>query len=352
MRVLAILDQGTRLHAISDAVVLFKGKDEVQRFRPDEFEQVLLFGRIECTSSALAILAKRKLDVVFLTRLGNFRLRLASRDGAHAALKIAQLKMAAYPSSALAIATAFVQGKITQQRKLLLRKQRLLQDEALAGDLARIRLLIDQLPSLSSLESLQGIEGLAASLYFSHFNKLVSNPDLPFNGRSRRPPLDPVNACLSFGYTMLQHVVESELLIRGFDPSLGFLHQPLAGRSSLTLDLMEEFRPLVDSFVLRLINRNQLGPLDFEYHTGQSLDEILASEYDLASSEDARVPGCFLGPTGRKIFLAAFFARLREKIFFPPRQAQFELRAIIREQVQHLARVVENRDLNYEPFMP
>lgn len=352
MRVLSILDQGTKLHATSDSLVLFKGKEELKRFRPDEFQQVLLFGRVECTSSALAILAKRKMDVVFLTRLGNFRFRLASRDGSHAALKIAQLKVASSPELVFPIASAFVKGKILHQRKLLLRKQRKLKDESLAEDLCRIRILVDKLPTLTNIESIQGIEGVSAALYFSHFNKLIANPDLQFKGRSRRPPLDPVNACLSFGYTMLQYAIETEILIRGFEPSIGFLHQPLAGRSSLTLDLIEEFRPIIDSFVLRLINRSQLNALDFEYRTGQSLDEILAAEYDISDNSSESVVGCFLGPTGRKIFLSAFFARLREKMFFPPRQANLDLRAIIREQVQHLARVVENKELLYEPFIP
>lgn len=351
MRVLSIVNQGTRLHAVSDSIVLSRGKEEIQRFRPDEFSQILLFGRIECTSSALAVLARRKIDLVFLTRLGNFRYRLAARDGSHATLKLAQMKIASSPAPALAIACSIVQGKITNQRQLLLRRQRQLQDDALAADLCRIRLLADQIPAITSNEALNGMEGLAASIYFSHFNKLIANPDLPFRGRSRRPPLDPINACLSFGYTMLQYIVESELLVRGFDPSIGFLHQPHPGRSSLTLDLLEEFRPLIDTFVLRLVNRSQLTPMDFEYHSGQSLDEILSAEYDLDTQANSSTQGCFLGPTGRNVFLAAFFSRLREKMFFPPRQVSLDLRGIIREQVQHLARVVENRDLVYEPFV-
>lgn len=351
MRVLSIMDQGTKLHAVSDSLVLSKGKEEIQRIHPEDFSQILLFGRIECSSSALAILAKWKMDVVFLTRMGTFRFRLASRDGTHAALKIAQLKTASSFEQSLPIASAFVKGKILNQRGLLLRRQRKLKDEDLAEDLCRIRLLVDKIQTLDSIDSIQGIEGLSAALYFKHFNKLVLNPDLVFKGRSRRPPLDPINACLSFGYTMLQYIVESEILIRGLEPSIGFLHQPLPGRSSLTLDILEEFRPIIDSFVLRLVNRNQLTNLDFEYRTGQSLDEILAAEYNHAENTDTEQTGCFLGPTGRKIFLAAFFARLREKVFFPGRQANLDLRSIIREQVQLLARVVEGNQLIYEPFI-
>ena len=350
MRILSIVNQGAKLHATSDSLVLNKGKEEIQRFRPDEFNQIFLFGRVECTSFALALLARRKIDVVFLTKMGNFRFRLSSRQGAHASLKVAQAHTASLTPNALPIAISMVAGKIANQHRLLLRKQRKLRDESIAGALCRLRMILEQLPSQTTMDSLNGMEGLAASIYFSHFNKLVSNPELPFHGRSRRPPLDPINACLSFGYTMLQNIVESELLSRGFDPSIGLLHQPHAGRSSLALDMMEEFRPLVDSLVLRLVNRSQLTPLDFEYHSGDSLDEILSNEYDMESTQANTVTGCFLGHTGRKVFLAEFFSRMREKIIYGPRQISLDLRSIIREQVFHLARVLEQKDLSYEPF--
>jgi len=345
------MDQGTRLHAVSDSLVLIKDKVELKRFRTEEFSQIQLFGRIECTSSAIALLAKKNVDILFLTRMGSFRFRLASKSGTHAALKISQLKSAASIPFAVKIASAIVKSKILQQRAFLLRHQLKLKDEAIADALARIRTLAEQLSSATAIDTILGFEGFAASLYFSHFHKLIANPDLPFNGRSRRPPLDPVNACLSFAYTMFQYVIESELFIRGLEPSIGFLHQPLANRPSLALDILEEFRPLLDSFVLRLINRGQLTSLDFEYHSGKSLDEILAEEFDSAQ-DDSNIQGCFLNANGRKIFLAAFYSRLRETMFFNPRQVSLDVRGIVREQVQHLARVIENKELVYIPFTP
>ncbi|HQU47460.1 MAG TPA: CRISPR-associated endonuclease Cas1, partial [Pirellulales bacterium] len=127
-----------------------------------------------------------------------------------------------------------------------------------------------------SLDRLRGLEGQGAALYFSQFGKLLRVPQFDFTHRNRRPPRDPVNACLSFGYAVLGSLVESQAQRCGLDPTLGFLHQAAYGRPSLALDVLEEFRPLVDGLVLRLLNRRQLGPNDFERRSDISLEEALA----------------------------------------------------------------------------
>jgi CRISPR-associated protein Cas1 len=242
----------------------------------------------------------------------------------------------------------------------LLRWQRRLHDTDLAEVLGRMRLLIEQCRGESDLDRLRGLEGMAAALYFGQFGKLLLGSELTFHARSRRPPRDPVNACLSFGYALLGTVAETEVLRAGLDPMIGFLHQPLHGRPSLMLDLIEEFRPFIDALVLRLVNRRQLGVLDFEQRGGADLAEILAetpaggeaaAAEQTAGTEQSR-SGIYLGATGRKIFLTEFFRRLRESLYYPPRQGTFELRAIVREQAYHLARVIEGRDADYTPFVP
>jgi CRISPR-associated protein Cas1 len=121
------------------------------------------------------------------------------------------------------------------------------------------------------------------------------------------------------------------------------------------LDLLEEFRPFVDALVLRLVNRRQVGPLDFERSAGQTLAEILAEEAGGDPPAEATagtdVEGVYLGDIGRRVFLAEFFKRLREPLYYPPRQGAFELRDILREQVYHLARVIQGRDADYAPFV-
>jgi CRISPR-associated protein Cas1 len=351
MHTLSITEQGTRVHAEGDSLLLYRGDALAHRIRLGTVEQLLLFGRVEVTSAALALLARKEIDVVFLSRQGYYRARLLGRGSPVVRLRLEQLRRAQDPAFCLALAQALVAGKVQHQRQLLLRGQRRLADAELAGVLGQMRLLAEQCGRPTDLEALRGLEGRAAALYFGQFGKLLLTGELAFDGRSRRPPRDPINACLSFGYALLGRVAETEVLRAGLDPYLGFFHQPLHGRPSLMLDLLEEFRPLVDGLVLRLVNRRQLAAVDFEPHGGPPLEEILAEE-DGGPARAAEGEGVYLADTGRKIFLVEFFKRLRERLYYPPRQGSFELRDILREQVYHLARVLDGRDAAYTAFVP
>jgi CRISPR-associated protein Cas1 len=168
------------------------------------------------------------------------------------------------------------------------------------------RLLVERLRAEDDLEAVLGLEGMAAALYFGQFGKLLLPTEMTFHGRSRRPPRDPVNACLSFGYALLGTVVETEVLRVGLDPLVGFFHQPHSGRSSLALDLLEGFRPFIDSLVLRLVNRQQLGPVDFERRGGPELAELLSAEgaEEAPAEGEEAVEGVYLADTGRRVFRA------------------------------------------------
>ncbi|MCS6850117.1 MAG: CRISPR-associated endonuclease Cas1 [Gemmataceae bacterium] len=352
MHSLAITEQGVAIHIEGDQLLLQKNKAVLRRVRLGEIEQLVLLGQVELTSAAIAALARQGVDVVFLSRHGYFRARLLSAASKNVQLRLAQFQRCLDAAFASRIAQAVLLGKITHQRQLLLRGQRKLRDDALAQALGQLWIILEQLRATTNLETLRGLEGRAAAIYFAHLPKLVQPPEFTFLGRSRRPPRDPFNACLSFGYTLLGRIIESELLRAGLDPMLGFLHQPHYGRPSLMLDLLEELRPLIDSLVLRLVNRRQLGPLDFERHQGQDLAEILADPPSDELDADPAPEGVYLADTGRRVFLTEFFRRLRERLFYPPRQASLEWRDIIREQVYHLARVIDGKDDAYRPFVP
>ncbi len=379
MHALAVTEQGAALHAEGETLVLLRGERRMRQVRLQDVDEVLLFGRVEITSGAIAALARRGVNLVFLTAAGNFRARLTGRGSKNVALRLTQYARTTDLEFAARVARAIVAAKIVHQRALLLRAQRRLQDDALAETLGRMRLLAERAERETDLEVVRGLEGQAAALYFSQFGKALQTPELPFEGRTRRPPKDPVNACLSFGYALLGTIVETEVLRCGLDPMLGFLHRPDYGRPSLMLDLLEEMRPIVDALTLRLINRRQLGPADFVRRGDESVEEILAGGGDAATARGAGLPGgasvgvaagdrvetapsvpapaasaegVYLGDTGRKIYLAEFFRRLRERLFYPPREGVFELRDILREQVYHMARVIEGKEADYRPFVP
>lgn len=387
MHTLAISEQGTSVHADGDMLVVQRGKSVLRRIRGGELEQVLLLGGVEVTRQAMNLLLRRDIEMVLLTQDGRFRGRLSGRGSKNVQLRLAQYQRSTDPAFCLAVARAIVAGKLQNQRQILLRAQRRLQDDDLAGAVGNLRMMAQRAAACTDLDALRGFEGQGAALYFGQFGKLILNPDFRFPTRSRRPPRDPVNAMLSFGYAVLGGIAETELYHCGLEPMLGFLHQPAYGRPSLMLDLLEEFRPLVDTLVLRVVNRRQIAVKDFDQRTGQSLAEMLADDpppddsqqpvillmddavaaaslaqsvptpaNELASrdasSTDAAQPevGVYLNDMGRKVFLNELFRRLRERLVYPPRDGQLELRDILRQQIYQMARVIEGKQDQYQPF--
>lgn len=226
------------------------------------------------SSSLMAACAKANVALSFHNPHGKFLAATHGFTPGNILLRREQYRRADHEPASLAIATNIISAKIANSRTVL---QRAARDHG-TKDAARATILIaaaDKLanrlrnvPAATSLDQLRGIEGECASFYFAAFPSLMINhdPALQMNGRSRRPPLDPVNALLSFLYALLTHDCRSALESCGLDSQCGFLHRDRPGRPSLALDLMEEFRAyFADRLVLSLINRQQLTNKDFEH---------------------------------------------------------------------------------------
>jgi CRISP-associated protein Cas1 len=173
-----------------------------------------------------------------------------------------------------------------------------------------------------------GLEGLAAAVYFEAFGRCLQNPDFTFIARSRRPPGNPVNAMLSFGYQVIWNHLLTLVELQGLDPYSGCLHQTSDRHAALVSDLIEEFRtPIVDSLVLYLTNRRSIAAAtDFEYRDG----------------------GCFLNESGRKKYLAAFLQRMSEPIPTADNQPRWDL---INRQVKQFKQFVYQPTYSYEPYL-
>jgi CRISP-associated protein Cas1 len=229
-----------------------------------KLDGVVVLGRATVSPAALMELLERKIPLTFLHKSGRYLGSLEAPLGKNIFIRSAQWDAAKTdPAKALHVVRGFIRGKLKNYRHSLLRSQR---ENGL--ELAKpIRLLdgsIDSLAGSDNIDSLRGFEGAGSAAYFGCFGQLLKSTDFQFNHRNRRPPLDPVNALLSFGYALLLHDVQSAVTIAGFDPYLGYLHTERYGRPSLALDLMEEFRPLVvDAVVLAAINKKLLLPGDF-----------------------------------------------------------------------------------------
>ena len=229
------------------------------------------FGPIHISPALIAICAKRGISMVLLDRVGRFQARIEGPVSGNVLLRRAQYRVADMGEE---IVRSLIMGKIANQRAVV---RRALRDhgsemesetrDALEAVSTRMRMILGRVQlSDQTIEQLRGSEGEAAVKYFSVFDHLIRSPDadLRWEGRSRRPPLDPFNALLSFLYTLLTHDCRSACEAVGLDPSVGFLHRERPGRPSLALDLMEELRaPHADRLALSLVNRRQLRAGDF-----------------------------------------------------------------------------------------
>jgi len=256
-------------------------------------------------------------------------------DHKNVELRRRQFALAADPTRCLVMARRFVMAKVRNCRTIVRRNA----DALTPGVADRLRELAASTDEVMAIESLLGVEGTAARLYFGEYGKLVRPPGkdgantqmaFDFDGRNRRPPRDPVNALLSLGYALLTKDLTIKLLAVGFDPYMGFYHQPRYGRPALALDVMEEFRPLVvDSAVLTAINTGVVQPTDFIRRAG----------------------AVALTSAGRARFLGAYERRMDEEITHPLFGYRVSYRRILEVQVRLLARHLGGELDEYPPFL-
>jgi CRISPR-associated protein Cas1 len=277
--VLYLQEPGSHVGKRSEHLVVRKDGEEIQRTPIAAIRQVVIFGNVQVSTQALECLATLEVPVVYMTGYGRFIAALQPAPTKNVMLRVNQYRLFADPQRALTLAKAAVRAKINNQRTLLMRCLRSRSpdeaatgtdsirgsDEPAARDMAD---LLHRLERISDPAVLLGTEGQAAALYFGQFGRLLKAPnpgrEFDFQSRNRRPPRDPVNALLSFGYALLLKDCFSALCTVGFDPYCGFFHAGRYGKPSLALDLMEEFRAIIaDSVVLTLINNGSLTPREF-----------------------------------------------------------------------------------------
>jgi CRISPR-associated protein Cas1 len=234
---------------------------------------LVCFGQVSASPFLLGLCAERGVGVSLLTERGRFLARVQGPVSGNVLLRREQYRRADTEDASAALARSFLGAKIANSRWVLLRWLRAPTGNtgaaAVRGAAVALRRQLDELQREPTLDGLRGIEGLSARQYFEVFDHLIGQrkDDFRFERRNRRPPTDPVNALLSFLYTLLRHDCESALESVGLDPAVGFLHRDRPGRASLALDLMEELRPyLADRLALSLINKRQVQPLGFTHN--------------------------------------------------------------------------------------
>ncbi len=309
-----------------------------------KIDQVVVQGDSTVTTPALLALLEQGAEVCFCSYYGRFRGRLSPEFSKNALIRIEQHRRHNDPAQALDLARRFVQGKLSNMRTLLLRGNRKRHDRSVARAAADIKGVLDQVAQVkhdptvlvdpakpqagSAWGTLLGLEGAGTAFYFGAFGRLLKQ-DLGFKGRKKRPPTDPVNALLSYGYVLLMHNVMSAINLVGFDPYVGFLHSSQYGKPALALDLMEEFRAIiVDSVVLTVINNGILQRDDFQEELGT---------YRLTDK-------------GRRTFLSKFEERLNTEIRHPVFKYKATYRKCLELQVRLLSKHLTGEIPAYQPF--
>ena len=246
-------------------VVVLEGGGERLRIPLHNLEQIVTFGYTGSSPALMGACASRGIDLCFMTAQGRFLARVSGETRGNVTLRQTQYRCFGEESFSLETTSNIICAKVANARWVIERTCRdysmRVQMETLKGASSDLRESLSALRSAVSLERLRGLEGMAASRYFAVFNNLIlsEHDDFTFHGRNRRPPLDNVNALLSFVYALLANDVKSALETVGLDPYIGMFHTVRPGRPSLALDMMEELRaPLADRFVLTLINQRMV----------------------------------------------------------------------------------------------
>jgi CRISPR-associated protein Cas1 len=340
-RPLYLNSQGFRV-GCKDEVLQVKDKDKlVEEVRIRDVCHVALFGNIQITTQAIQVLCEQDVPVTYFSMGGWFYGITRGHELKNVFLRMEQFRFARDPATCLTLAQQFVYGKIRNHRTLIMRNH----VEPPESAVLKLKRAADDALSATSIEELLGIEGAAASLYFQNFNGMIKDaeaatdsptspssplPTFNFSTRNRRPPTDPVNALLSLSYSLLSKDCTLACLAVGFDPYIGFYHQPRFGRPALGLDLMEEFRPLVaESAVLNCINNRIVTEKDF-VRAGNAIN---------------------LSPAGRKRFFQVYEQRMSSIITHPIFDYKVSYRRALELQARLLGKTLTGEIAQYTPLL-
>jgi len=241
LNTLYITRQESYLHKERETIVIKQGKDKLGQFPAISISNILCFGQVSVSPFLMGFCAEQGIGLAFYTEYGKFLARVQGKQTGNVLLRRAQYRWADDEDKSVAVARLFVAAKIANGRSVLMREVRNHGDNtALSLAIKRLASSLRRIQHAQKVSESMGIEGDAANVYFSVFNELLRSTDLTFGGRVRRPPTDPVNALLSYVYTLITHECSSALQGVGLDPYVGFLHKDRPGRLSLALDLLEE----------------------------------------------------------------------------------------------------------------
>ena len=337
LRTLFVTSEDQYLSLEGETVVVRRGEDKLAQIPLHNLSGIITFSYTGVSAALMGKCAREGIALSLCSPQGRFLARVVGESNGNVLLRRTQYRVADDPGQSCRIARSMVFGKVYNARKSLERTRRdhkmRVDGDRLAEVSAQLRNMLTQIQREEQLDVLRGIEGAAATAYFGIFDQMVlgNRQVFAFRARSRRPPMDPINALLSFAYSILAHDCASALESVGLDSYVGFLHRDRPGRSSLALDLMEELRPcMADRFVLSLVNNRVVQEEDFEYRESG---------------------GVFLNDSGRRKFLQRWHSRSGEELTHPFLGEQIRWGLVPVLQAMLLARYLRGDLDEYPPFL-
>lgn len=337
LNTLFVTSEDIYLSVEGENVLANRQKEVVARYPLHTLQTIVSFSYAGASPALMGACAEKNIGLAFCTPRGKFLARVNGESSGNVLLRRAQYRASDDPARCCAIARTMIFGKLANSAASIQRTLRdhgpRVQDCGLEEAAQTIRELMPQVLEVPQPDTLRGLEGVAANAYFGVFDHLLLNrkEDFFFRGRNRRPPLDRVNAMLSFAYSLLAHDCASALESVGLDSYVGFLHRDRPGRQSLALDLMEELRPcMADRFVLTLVNNRMIKPEDFQL---QDSGAVLLTD------------------DGRRKFLKTWQERKRDTLTHPYLGEKMSWGMIPYVQALLLARLLRGDLDAYPPFI-
>jgi len=334
MPALYITIQGSRLRVSNDCLVVEAPEaEEILLKQPlGHVSEVILFGNVGLTTPAIQKLLSRNIPVTFLNTSGRCYGKLISHLTPHVSLRKAQYSLCDCPDFSLDMAKGLVAAKIRHQKVILQRADQRDPHLDLGDWVTKLDQIEEKISLSQAINSLRGLEGKAAAVYFQGFRQRLPG-GWGFDQRKYRPSPDPINAMLSFGYTLLTESATSAIRTVGLDPYAGFLHDAVYNRPSLGLDLVEEFRPVVDGMILWLVNSQMITLADFSIQGNQG-----------------RQKQCKMHDRMIKLFLQTYENRMSKTHHHPYSGNNYPLRQCLIEQARQIRKRIESKQPGYQPL--
>lgn len=322
---LYIYEQGAILGYKENRLIITYSKDDFKSIPIENIDNIIIFGAVQVSTHCMQQILFRGVHLTWLSKNGSYFGRLESTSNINIDRQRIQFRKSDDKDFSLRLSKQFIKGKVANQKTILIRANKLIKNNTLTDLISKITMNFRKIDEAKSIDELLGVEGFLAKIYYQGINCIIDK-EFSFSGRTKRPPKDPFNAVISFGYTLLHYEIFTILVSKGLNPYAAFMHSDRHKHPALCSDLMEEWRPiLVDSLAIALLNNGRIKKEDFD-----SIPETKA---------------VFLNRNSCKKFIENFEKRLRQEVAYVKEVSyKMSFRRIIEYQVMKLIKAMESNN--------